>query len=215
MFAFHVTCGWAYVVQVASVLWNAKLPRWDFETICQNIRAVRSAGVQQNKNSGTRVAIQTVDTTANEGSKTMGRGFLNQANPSPHISGRDAGRQETEVLFSRLFPTESAPCDCRHQGRLRGHWSPSGNETSHTQETIWSSLMPPVSISHYVSQVTNLLSVLAEAPLVVTIYIFREHSNRIVPIWNVRIPQHPNSGGGRTTLHWTQEYHPSCAPLIE
>lgn len=55
-----------------------------------------------------------------------------------HISARDAGRQETEALFSRLFPMESAPCGCRHQGRLWGHWSPSGNETSHTQETIWS-----------------------------------------------------------------------------
>lgn len=107
----------------------------------------------------------------------MGRGFLNQAtppSPSPNLSGRDAGRGEPEALFSRLFPTESTPCGCRHQGRLWGHWSPSGNETSHTQGTIWSSLLPPVSIPRYVSQVTNLLSVLAEAPLVM-IYIQRTH----------------------------------------
>ena len=133
--------------------------------------------MQQNKNSGTRVANQTVDTTTNEGSKTMGRGFLNRAMPpSPlYISGRDAGMQEVEALFSRLFPTESTPRGCRHQGSLWGHWSPSGNEASHTQGTIWSSLLPPVSIQHFVSQVTNVLSVLAEAPLVVMIYVRRTH----------------------------------------
>lgn len=133
--------------------------------------------MQQNENSGTRVAIQTVDTTTNEGSKTMGRGFLSQATPDrpPQISGRDAGRQEAEALFSHHFPTESTPCSCRHQGRLWGHQSPSGNESSHTQETIWLVLLPPVSISHYVSQGSNLLSVLAEAPLAVMIYIHRAH----------------------------------------
>lgn len=60
-------------------------------------------------------------------------------------------------------------------GEPVGHWSPSGNETSHTQGTIWSTLLPPVSIPHYVSQVTNLLSVIAEAPLVVMTYMHRTH----------------------------------------
>lgn len=104
----------------------------------------------------------------------MGRGFLNRAIFPPHLLWEGWRRGgEAEALFSRLFPTESTPCGCRHQGRLWGHWSPSGNETSHTQGTIWSSLLPPASIPHHVSQVTNLLSVLTEAPLVVMIYIQR------------------------------------------
>lgn len=83
---------------------------------------------------------------------------------SPYNSGRDGGRRVAEALLSRLFPAELTPCGCHHQARLRGHWSPSGNETSHTQGTIWSGLL---SISHSVFYVSNLLSVLAEAPLVV------------------------------------------------
>lgn len=43
--------------------------------------------MQQNENSGTRIVKRTVDTTANEGSKTMGRGFLNQATPPPMFQG--------------------------------------------------------------------------------------------------------------------------------
>lgn len=136
---------------------------------------LRSAGVQQNKNSGTRVANQTVDTTTNEGSKTMGRGFLIQTiSPPPHLFGRDAGSSEAEALFSRLFPTESKPYGCRHQGRLWGHGSPPGSQNSHTQGSIWPSFFfTPVSISQCVPQVTNLLSVRAEAPLVVLVYIHR------------------------------------------
>lgn len=129
--------------------------------------------MQQNKNSGTRIAKKTVDTTANEGSKTMGRGFLNRAIFLPPSFWEGCGEAGGEALFSRLFPMESTPCSCRHQGRLWGHCSPLGNETRHTQGTIWSTLLPPVSIPYYVCQVTNLLSVLAEAPLVVIMYIHR------------------------------------------
>lgn len=105
-------------------------------------------GVQQNKNSGTRITSQTVNTTTNEGSKTMGRGFLNwPPTPTTHMSGSDAEGRKAEALFSRLFPVESTQCGCRHQGRLWGHYSPSGRGTSHTHGTIWLALLPPVPIS--------------------------------------------------------------------
>lgn len=132
--------------------------------------------MQQNKNSGTRIAKQTVDTTTNEGSKTMGRGFLNRDVFFPPSFWEGCGEAGGEALFSHLFPMESTPCSFRHHGRLWGHCSPLGNETSHTQGTIWSSLLPPVFIPYYVYQVTNLLSVLAEAPLIVIIYIHRTHN---------------------------------------
>lgn len=78
LFALGVTCHPAYAVQAATSLYKSKVPWWDFETICQNITAPRSVGAQQNKNSGTRITDQTVDTTTNEGNKTMGRGFLSR-----------------------------------------------------------------------------------------------------------------------------------------
>lgn len=122
------------------------MPLWDFETICQNITAPRSVGVQQNKNSGTRITEQTVDTTTNEGSKTMGRGFLSRGFFFPlHLSGRDAMRQEARLCFP-VFP----PWSQYHLTVvIRGDWchcSPLSNETCHTQGAIWSSLPPPLSI---------------------------------------------------------------------
>lgn len=54
----------------------------------------------RNKNSGTRTAKQTVDTTANEGSKTMGRVFLDRAIfLPPALAGRDTGRQKAGLCF--------------------------------------------------------------------------------------------------------------------
>lgn len=124
-----------------------KVPGWDFETICQNIRAPRSVGVQQKKSSGTRITEQTVDTTTNEGSKTMGRGFLSRGPPPLHLSFWEGCYEAGgEALFSRVSPMEPIPRNCRHQGRLWCHCSPLGNETCHTQGAMWSSLSPPLSV---------------------------------------------------------------------
>lgn len=66
---------------------------------------LRSAGVQQNKNSGTRVANQTVDTTTNEGSKTMGRGFLIQTISPPLIFlGGMLGAARQKLCFPVFSP---------------------------------------------------------------------------------------------------------------
>lgn len=55
--------------------------------------------MQQNENSGTRIANQTVDTTANEGSKTMGRGFLNRATPPSIFLGGIRGSRRQGFVF--------------------------------------------------------------------------------------------------------------------
>ena len=135
--------------------------------------------------------------------------------PPPFFLGAMPGG---EALFSRLFPQESTPCGCRHQGRLWGRWSPSGNEASHTQGTIWSSLLPPVSIPHSVSQVTDLLSALTEAPLVVImcIYIYVRRTRE----WHcasLKCKNPPESlwrrGDKSSTLN--PVISPSCAPFVQ
>lgn len=60
--------------------------------------------MQQNKNSGTRIANQTVDTTTNEGSKTMGRGFLNQAIFPPIFLGGMPGGGRHRLCFPVFSP---------------------------------------------------------------------------------------------------------------
>lgn len=55
--------------------------------------AARSGREQENKNSGARVPAPTVDTRTNEGSKTMGRGFLS-CNAFFPLAARDVKRQE-------------------------------------------------------------------------------------------------------------------------
>lgn len=102
-FLFILAICQAFVVQASASLQNGKLPWWEFETICQNIRVPRSPGVQQNKNSGTRAESQTVDTTTNEGSKTMGRGFLERTVLPYILGGMQRGRKQG-LCFPVLSP---------------------------------------------------------------------------------------------------------------